>query len=201
MRAIARAGCKAARCRVLGRPDTSTSVEAPCVLASLAFRSAQAGAHHLEWHCVPRAERSAEVVWEGSSAKGRGSLTAASSGAFAGLPYSEPTRIADPQGETSPEELIAAAHAGCYSMSLAAELTKLRLPPDRLDVRATVVIDQVESGDHRIVESILDIRGRVPGADAGTFERAVELAHEGCPVSSLVRASAQVTLNPTLEGA
>jgi osmotically inducible protein OsmC len=128
-------------------------------------------------------------------------LTAASSGAFAGLPFSEPTRIGDAQGETSPEELVAAAHAGCYSMSLAAELTKLRLPPERLEVRATVAIDQVESGDHRVVSSVLDIRGRVPGASANDFERAAELAHEGCPISALVGATAEVILNPTLEGA
>ncbi len=150
---------------------------------------------------MPRAERIAEVVWEGSSARGRGAVTAASSGAFAGLPFSEPTRIADPQGETSPEELVAAAHAGCYSMSLAAELTKLRMPPERLEVRATVAIDQISSGDHRVVSSTLDIRGRVPGASADDFEQAVKLAHEGCPISALVGATAEVTLNPTLEGA
>jgi lipoyl-dependent peroxiredoxin len=147
---------------------------------------------------VPRAAREAEVVWEGSSAKGRGALTAASSGAFAGLPFSEPARIGSPDGETSPEELIAAAHAACFGMSLAAELTRAKAPPERLTVRAEVVIDEVEGGNHRIVSSSLTARARARiGEDA--FDAAVQAADAGCPVSALIRGSATVSVDATLQ--
>jgi osmotically inducible protein OsmC len=149
---------------------------------------------------VPRASREAEVVWQGSSAKGRGAITAASSGSFAGLAYSEPTRIGDPGGETSPEELVAAAHAACFAMSLAAELTRAKAPPEELRVRAEVVIDEVESGDHRIVSSTLTARARAEiGEDA--FRAAVRDADAGCPVSALIRGTATVSVDASLEGA
>jgi lipoyl-dependent peroxiredoxin len=148
---------------------------------------------------LPRVSREAEVVWEGSSAKGRGAVTAASSGAFAGLPFSEPARIGDPDGETSPEELIAAAHAACFGMSLAAELTRAKAAPERLTVRAEVVIDEVEGGNHRIVSSSLTARARARiGDDA--FRAAVDDADAGCPVSALIRGNATVSVDASLEG-
>jgi osmotically inducible protein OsmC len=148
---------------------------------------------------VPRVEREAEVTWEGSSARGRGAITAGSSGAFAGLPYSEPARVAASPEETSPEELLAAAHAGCFAMSLAAELTRARTPPGRLTVRATVVIDEVEGAGHRIVASELVARASVPELDENTFRQAVAEADAGCPMSALVRASADITIDAQLE--
>jgi osmotically inducible protein OsmC len=148
---------------------------------------------------VPRITRDAEVTWEGSSAKGRGSITAASSGAFAGLPYSEPSRIAAADAtETSPEELLAAAHAACFAMSLAAELTRDRTPPERLDVRATVVVDDEGQG-HRVVASELEVRARVRGSDDAAFADATRRADAGCTFSALVRASATVAIDATLE--
>ena len=148
---------------------------------------------------MPRVTRDAEVVWEGSSARGRGAITGASSGAFAGLPYSEPTRVGVPEGETSPEELLAAAHAGCYAMSLAAELTRARTPPERLTVRAQVVLDEVEGQGHRIVASDLVVRARVPGSDSGAFDAAVAAADAGCTFSALVKASGSVSIDAALE--
>jgi osmotically inducible protein OsmC len=150
---------------------------------------------------LPRVERQAEVVWEGSSARGRGAITGASSGAFAGLPYSEPTRVGAPEGETSPEELLAAAHAGCYAMSLAAELTRAKTPPERLSVRATVVLDEVEGEGHRIVASDLLVRARVPDADAEAFRAAVDAADAGCTFSALVKASGSVSIDAGLQEA
>ena len=148
---------------------------------------------------MPRITRDAEVTWEGSSAKGRGSITAASSGAFAGLPYSEPSRIAAADAtETSPEELLAAAHAACFAMSLAAELTRDRTPPERLDVRATVVVDDEGQG-HRVVASELEVRARVRGSDDAAFADATRRADAGCTFSALVRASATVAIDATLE--
>ena len=147
---------------------------------------------------MPRAARDAEVVWEGSSAKGRGAITAASSGAFAGLPYSEPARIGSPDGETSPEELIAAAHAACFAMSLAAELTRAKAPPERLTVRAEVVIDEVEGGHHRIVSSALTAQARAR-IEEDAFRAAVDAADGGCPVSALIRGTATVSVDARLQ--
>ncbi len=146
---------------------------------------------------MPRVAREAEVVWEGSSAKGRGAVTAASSGAFAGLAFSEPARIGEPGGETSPEELIAGAHAACFSMSLAAELTRAKAPPERLTVRAEVVIDEVEGGNHRIVSSTLTAQARAR-IEQDAFRAAVAAADAGCPVSALIRGSATVSVDATL---
>ena len=149
---------------------------------------------------MPRITRDAEVIWEGSSAKGRGALTAGTSGAFAGLPFSEPMRIAASGAtETSPEELLAAAHAACYSMSLAGELTRDRTPPERLDVRSTIVMDEVEGEGHRIVASEIRVRAIVRGTDDGAFTDAVRRADEGCPFSALIRASGTVSIDATLE--
>jgi osmotically inducible protein OsmC len=147
---------------------------------------------------VPRIERSADVTWEGNVARGGGRISARS-GAFVGLPYSVATRVADPGGKTSPEELLAAAHAGCYAMSLAGELVDAGAPPDRLDVTAKVVMDEVD-GSHRIVASEVHARARVQGVDSAVFARAARAADEGCPFSSLIKASGTVTVKAELEG-
>jgi lipoyl-dependent peroxiredoxin len=144
-------------------------------------------------------ERSADVTWNGNVARGKGAITAAT-GAFAALPYSLATRVEKPEGQTSPEELLAAAHAACYAMSLANELAGAGVEPGHVEVRATVTLDEVEGGSHRIVQSDLLARARVKEADAETLKRAAEAANEGCTLSALIRASAVVTVNATLEG-
>ena len=98
---------------------------------------------------MPRIVRDADVAWEGNLARGHGAMTAATSGAFIGLSYSLPTRIGDPEGKTSPEELLAAAHGGCFTMSLAGELTGAGTPPGRL---AAVRVDG------RIGHPLLELR-------------------------------------------
>jgi osmotically inducible protein OsmC len=147
---------------------------------------------------VPRVERSASVVWEGSSAKGSGLITAAT-GAFASLPYSEPTRVSLPEGQTSPEELLAAAHAACYGMSLATELTRLRKPPTRLDVEATTTLDEVAGKGHVIVTSALAVRASAAGLTDEALQEAARAADDGCTFSKLIRASAEVTVDARLE--
>jgi osmotically inducible protein OsmC len=102
---------------------------------------------------MPRIVREAEIGWEGNVARGTGAITAASSGAFSGLAYSAATRVGNPEGKTSPEELLAAAHGGCFTMSLASELTKAGSPPERLEVRCTITMDEVEGIGHQIVNS------------------------------------------------
>ncbi len=150
---------------------------------------------------MPRIEREADVRWEGNVARGEGSVTAASTGAFTELGFSLPTRIGVVQGKTSPEELLAAAHGGCFTMSLAGELTKAGTPPEALDVRCTITMDEVEGGSHQIVHSAIAATVRAAGTDAGSVEAAARAADEGCPFSTLLRAAgAGVDVTTTLEG-
>jgi lipoyl-dependent peroxiredoxin len=144
-------------------------------------------------------QREATVTWEGNVARGSGAISAAT-GAFSRLPYSLATRVERPNGKTSPEELLAAAHAACYAMSLAGELAGAGTPAERLDVRATVTLDQVEDGSHRIVSSQLLARARVIEGDPDSLKRLAASASEGCPFTKLIEASATVTVNATLEG-
>jgi osmotically inducible protein OsmC len=147
---------------------------------------------------VPRFARRASVSWEGNLARGEGSISG-DSGAFDGLPYSLTTRIGNPDGKTSPEELVAAAVGSCFAMSLAGELTRAATPADRLDVMATCTVDEVD-GRHLVTQVDLEVRGRVPGINAETFIRRAMEAEQGCTMSALVRASADVTVEATLEG-
>jgi osmotically inducible protein OsmC len=148
---------------------------------------------------VPRVQREANVTWEGNVARGSGAISAAT-GTFSELPYSLASRIEKADGKTSPEELLAAAHAACFAMSLAGELAGAGTPVEHLDVRATVTLDQVEDGSHRIVSSELLARARVKELDAETLNRLAATASEGCPFSKLIEASATVTVTATLEG-
>jgi osmotically inducible protein OsmC len=148
---------------------------------------------------MPRVQREAQVTWKGNVARGSGAISAAT-GAFEGLPYSLATRVEKPDGKTSPEELLAAAHAACYAMSLAGELARAGSAPDHLDVRAKVTLDQVEDGSHRIVASELLARARVTGMSEEELHETAETASKGCTLSALIEASAQVTVNATLEG-
>ena len=149
---------------------------------------------------MPRIERTAVIVWEGNLARGAGQLTAASSGAFVELPLSLASRVGAPEGKTSPEELLAAAHGGCFAMSLAGELSALEQPPQTLRLECRVVMDEVEGQGHQIVGSQLTVVARVPEANPETFARAVELADAGCPFASLLRrAGALVEVQANLE--
>jgi len=125
-------------------------------------------------------------------------MTAASSGAFDALPYTLASRIAKPEGKTSPEELLAAAHGACFTMSLANELATAGTPPARLEVQCVVTMDEVEGKGHQIVHSQIEACGTVPGADEAGFAQAAEAADAGCPFSALIRASATVGVSATL---
>jgi osmotically inducible protein OsmC len=148
---------------------------------------------------MPRVQRAAEVTWQGNVARGSGAISAAT-GAFEDLPYSLATRIERPDGKTSPEELLAAAHAACFAMSLAGELASAGSAPEHLGVRATVTLDEVEDGSHRIVASELLARARVTDTDETTLQQVAEAASKGCTLSALIEASAKVTVKATLEG-
>lgn len=149
---------------------------------------------------MPRIVREADIVWEGTVSRGSGVVSAVSSKAFA-LPTTIASRIAsDPEGKTSPEELLAAAHAACFVTSLGSELARAGTPPERLEVRCTITMDEVEGVGHRIVSSAIAASGSARGCDAAGFAQAAEAADAGCPFSALVRASATVTVDATLEG-
>jgi lipoyl-dependent peroxiredoxin len=147
---------------------------------------------------VPRITRTASVVWEGNVARGAGGITA-KSGAFEALPFSLPSRIGAPEGKTSPEELLAAAHGGCYAMSLAGELAGAGTPPTRIDLECEILMDEVEGQGHQIVGSTIEVTAVVDGADDDALDAAARKADEGCPFSALLkRAGANVTTNVRL---
>ena len=149
---------------------------------------------------MPHIERTTHVGWDGNLARGAGTLDAAT-GAFARLPFSLPSRVGDPGGKTSPEELLAAAHGGCLTMSLAGELTAAGTPPGRLDVACTIVMDEVEGQGqgHQIVGSEIEIVAQVDGIDDAALQAAATQADEGCPFSQLLkRAGATVTVTARL---
>jgi osmotically inducible protein OsmC len=144
---------------------------------------------------VPRIERSAKVEWEGSVSRGAGTITG-DTGAFSGLPYTLASRLGDPEGKTSPEELLAAATAGCFTTSLGSELARDKTPPTRMEIRCLIVMDEVPDQGHQIVGADLTVHVEVEGTSEEALVAAIERADEGCPFSSLLRrAGATVTVN------
>lgn len=147
---------------------------------------------------MPRIERSATITWDGNAARGIGTITA-DTGAFDALPFSLPTRIGQAEGKTSPEELLAAAHGGCITMSIAGELTRAGTPPGRLDVSCRIVMDEVEGQGHQIVASHVEARVAADGVDDAALQAVLAAADEGCPFSALLRrAGAEVHVSARL---
>jgi len=131
-------------------------------------------------------QRSADVVWEGNLARGRGTIQGGT-GVLRDLEITQPTRFGDADGHTSPEELVAAALAGCFAMYLSGVLTKADSPPERLEARAVVTLDTVD-GAPRITTIDLSVVGHVPGIDEEAFQAAAREAEQGCPVSNVLNA-------------
>jgi osmotically inducible protein OsmC len=141
------------------------------------------------------AERRAEVVWEGNLARGNGKFTVGS-GAMGETSVTWASRTERPDGKTSPEKLIAAAHGSCFAMALSNVLDQGGTPPERLEITATCTFDV----DNVKVSSVdLDVRGRVPDLDAEGFQNAVEQADEGCPVSNALRGNVDIRVNASLD--
>jgi osmotically inducible protein OsmC len=141
-------------------------------------------------------QRTAEVDWTGSIARGAGRASGGS-GALGELPITVASRFGEPEGKTSPEELIAAAHAACFTMALGSILAARRTPPERLRVTATVTLET--SGTPRIASSRLQVRGVVPGADAAAFDRAAREAERSCPVSRALQGNVEIGVQATLD--
>jgi osmotically inducible protein OsmC len=144
------------------------------------------------------ARRRADAVWNGDLPSGKGRVSASTSGAFKDLAVSWATRSEQASnGQTSPEELVAAAHASCFAMALSAGLGRAGHPPEQLDVSATVTFDQVGDG-FKVTSSSLEVRGRVPGLDAAGFQQAAEAAKDGCPISQALKGNVDLSVNASL---
>ncbi len=141
-------------------------------------------------------DRKAEVTWCGDLMSGKGRVESVTSGAVAGLDVSWPARSEEPNGLTSPEELIAAAHATCFSMAFSGGLAKEGHTPEELKTSATVTFQPGEG----ITKIVLDVSGRVPGMDEPAFKQAAEQAKENCPVSKALAAVPEISLTARLEG-
>ena len=141
------------------------------------------------------ATRSAEAVWNGNLKEGNGTMKLGS-GAYEGK-YSFASRFESGQG-TNPEELVGAAHAGCFSMALSGSLARAGSPPARLNITARVTFDKGEAG-WRVVSSALTVRGVVPGATADSFREAAEAAKDGCPISQALKGNVALSVEATLE--
>ena len=142
--------------------------------------------------------RQADATWEGDLASGSGVVTASTSQVFSELPVSWASRTESPDGCTSPEELVAAAHASCFCMALSAGLGRSGTPPQKLEVSATVTFDRVGEG-FKVVSSALKIRGQVPGIDQAGFRQASEAAKDGCPISQALKGNVELSVEATLE--
>ena len=143
------------------------------------------------------AVRRAEATWEGGLATGKGVVSAVSSGAFTDLPVTWASRTERSGGSTSPEELVAAAHASCYCMALSNGLGKEGTPPEKLEVSATVTFQQIEGG-WKVASSALTVKGTVPGIDAARFQQVAEAAKDGCPISGALKGNVELSVTAEL---
>ena len=139
-------------------------------------------------------ERRAEATWQGSLMDGSGRIENVTSGVLGGLDVTWTSRAEEPAGKTSPEELIAAAHATCFSMALSHGLAEEGHAPERLETAATVTFQPGEG----ITKIALTVRGQVPGLDQEGFEKAAEAAKDGCPVSKALASVPEITLDAQL---
>jgi osmotically inducible protein OsmC len=140
-------------------------------------------------------QRRATAVWDGGLKDGRGRISTESR-ALADTPYSFGTRFEGAPG-TNPEELLGAAHAGCFSMALSLQLGEAGIRPERIETKATVTFEKLDTG-FTITRSHLDVTVRAPGADRAKFEQAAQNAKVGCPLSKVLKA--EVTMDARLEG-
>ncbi len=143
------------------------------------------------------AVRRATIVWEGDLVSGTGRASAATSGAFRDLAVSWSARTEASGGKTSPEELLAAAHASCFAMALSARLARAGTPPQKLEAGAAVTFDKVGDG-WKVTRSELTLRGWVPGSDALKFREAAEAAKDDCPISQALKGNVQLSVHATL---
>lgn len=144
------------------------------------------------------ATRTATVTWTGTLAQGSGTVTAGTSELFTDLPVSWSARTEAPAGQTSPEELLAAAHASCFAMALSGALVRAGTPPDHLHVSAAVTFDKVGDG-WSVTRSEINVVGVVPGADEAGFDAAAQGTGTGCPISKALAGNVEIIVSAALE--
>jgi osmotically inducible protein OsmC len=142
--------------------------------------------------------RQADATWAGDLLSGRGTVTAATTGVFRDLPTTWASRIGEPEGVTSPEELLAAAHASCFSMAFSNELAKAGTPPTRVKVSVAVTGDKLESG-WTVLSSAITASAVVPGATEASLQEAATKAKDGCPISKALKGNVDLSVDATLE--
>jgi lipoyl-dependent peroxiredoxin len=141
--------------------------------------------------------RQASATWEGDLATGSGMITYVTSGAYARLPVSWAARTEESNGKTSPEELLASAHASCFCMAFSSDLAKNGTPPTRLDTTATVTFEKGDAG-WSVASSAIKVTGIVPGIDAAKFSELAEAAKDGCPISRALKGNVELSVEATL---
>jgi osmotically inducible protein OsmC len=144
------------------------------------------------------AESRASAVWEGNLVEGHGRVSAAS-GVFADLDLTWAARTNRPDPKTSPEELMAAAHAACYAMAFSHALAEAGHAPEQVSVTAVCHFTPIEGGGFSVSRMEVDVHGRVPGIDAETFHQLAEDGERGCPVSNALRGNVEIVLRATLD--
>lgn len=143
---------------------------------------------------MPVFKRTGTAVWNGNGSEGKGNLST-ESGVLTSTPYQFSKRFGSESGGTNPEELIAAAHAGCFTMSLSFKLNNAGMVADELKTVATVTVDKAP-GDWTVTNIHLEVRAKIPGADNAKFQEAANLAKEGCPISRLMKT--EITMDAQL---
>ena len=146
------------------------------------------------------AERTARSVWQGDLESGSGEVSTETTSALQSTPVSWAARTEDAGGKTSPEELLAAAHAACFNMALSGALGRAGTPPERLETTATTTFDKVGE-KWKVTTAVLHVRGRVPGADQAAFDEAARTAGEGCPISGALKGNVDISVTAELESA
>jgi osmotically inducible protein OsmC len=143
------------------------------------------------------APRRADAVWQGSLAQGSGEVSLMTSGAAGPLPVTWASRTERSNGKTSPEELVAAAHASCYNMALSNILAEAGTPPERLETSVTVTFREIEAG-WKTGSSEITVKGTVPGIDEAGFKEAAAAAKDGCPISGALKGNVELSVEATL---
>ncbi|MFI5262445.1 MAG: OsmC family peroxiredoxin [Candidatus Limnocylindrales bacterium] len=141
--------------------------------------------------------RTADVTWQGDLLSGSGTIDYVGSGAFSRMPVTWHARTESSDGQTSPEELLAAAHASCFSMALSSRLAKAGHPATKLSVRATVTFDKSEAGWF-VASSVLKVEGQVPGMDAEQFQALAADAKDNCPISQALKGNVALSVEASL---
>jgi lipoyl-dependent peroxiredoxin len=143
--------------------------------------------------------RRATATWSGDLLSGNGTVTAATTGVFRDLPTTWASRIGEPEGVTSPEELLATAHASCFSMACSNELAKAGTPTTALSVQVDVSGDKLDAG-WTVTAAAITVRGTAPGATQESFAAAAAKAKDGCPISRALKGNVALSVEATLEG-